>query len=265
MSQQRNNATGEGERRLTARSVLASVLLGTDPPRLPTPLLLRTAALFGISEGSARTALSRMSGAGEVVAEGGGYRLVGRLVARQARQTASRRAEVLPWDGTWELVTIDGDRARSAADRAALRDALRALRLAELREGVWARPDNLSPDRSPEARAQADLWCRRWRGARPEPAPTPAELWDLAGWARRADALRADMDSLVTGFEAGEAAELAAGFVTSAAVLRHLQADPLLPTELQPPAWPGDALRSAYDRYDAAYRAVLGTWFAGAR
>lgn len=249
---------------LTARSVLASVLLGTDPPWLPTPLLLRTAALFGISEGSARTALSRMSSAEEVVGERGGYRLVGRLVARQARQAASRRAEVRDWDGTWELMTVEGDGARSAADRAALRDALRQLRLAELREGLWGRPDNLDGDRSPEARVVAEGWCRTWTGARPDPVPDPAALWDLAGWAVEAESHRRAMAGLVEGFEAGDPAQLAAGFVTSAAVLRHLQADPLLPTTLLPGDWPGPALRADYDRYDDAYRAVLRTWFATA-
>ena len=37
--------------------------------------------------------------------------------------------------------------------------------------------------------------------------------------------------------------------------------DPLLPEELLPPRWPGTALRSEYDRFDAAYRAVLRDWF----
>lgn len=247
--------------RLTARSVLASVLLGTDPPRLPTPLLVRTAGLFGISEGTTRTALSRMVSTGEAVSEDGGYRLAGRLVARQARQMASRRAETRPWDGTWELATVDGDAGRSAADRATLREALRALRLVELREGAWARPDNLHDDRSPEALAVAQQWCRRWGGARPDPTPRPADLWDLAAWAETAEALRADMSALLGGLEAGDPDELADGFVTSAAVLRHLQSDPLLPAELLPRRWPGSALRSDYDRYDAAYRAVLRTWF----
>ncbi|MGH9084385.1 MAG: PaaX family transcriptional regulator C-terminal domain-containing protein, partial [Acidimicrobiales bacterium] len=62
--------------------------------------------------------------------------------------------------------------------------------------------------------------------------------------------------------DAGDPGGLAEGFVTSAAVLRLLQADPLLPRELRPPDWPGDDLRADYDRYDAAYRAVLRTWFA---
>jgi phenylacetic acid degradation operon negative regulatory protein len=251
-------------RPLTARSVLASVLLGTDPPWLPTTLLVRTAGLFGISEGSTRTALSRMVGAGEAVSEDGGYRLVGRLVARQARQSASRRAETRRWDGTWELATVGGDSARSAADRAALREALTALRLAELREGTWARPDNLDPDRATEARDVARRWCVCWSGAAPDPALDPAELWDLTAWSSTAAALRADMAGLVSHLEADEPKGLADGFVTSAAVLRHLQADPLLPPELLPADWPGDALRTDYDRYDTAYRAALRTWFTAA-
>ena len=51
------------------------------------------------------------------------------------------------------------------------------------------------------------------------------------------------------------------GFVLSASVLRLTQADPLLPTELLPAAWPGAALRAEYDRYDAAYQSLLRTWF----
>ena len=45
---------------LTARSVLASALLGMDPPELPVSQLVRLTGLFGISENRARVALSRM-------------------------------------------------------------------------------------------------------------------------------------------------------------------------------------------------------------
>jgi phenylacetic acid degradation operon negative regulatory protein len=261
MSLRRNT---EVARPLTARSVLASVLLGTDPPWLPTPLLVRTAALFGISEGSTRTALSRLVASGEAVAERGGYRLAGRLVARQARQAASRRPATLEWDGTWEMATVEGEGSRAAADRAALREAMRILRMAELREGLWARPHNLPDDRSAEAATVARRWCRWWTGATADPAPAPAELWDLDGWVAEAADLRAQMTELSAALEAGDADALADGFVTSAAVLRHLQADPLLPASLLPAGWPGDALRADYDRFDDAYRAVLRAWFANA-
>ena len=53
---------------------------------------------------------------------------------------------------------------------------------------------------------------------------------------------------------------LAPGFELSAAVLRHLQADPLLPEQLQPQDWPGSRLRETYDAWDATYRSTLDSW-----
>jgi len=79
---------------LTARSVLASALLGEDPPQLPVSHLVHLAALFGINENRARVALSRMASAGEVTTDGSGrYRLAGHLLDRRDRQTGSRRAQ----------------------------------------------------------------------------------------------------------------------------------------------------------------------------
>ena len=80
-------------RPLTARSVMASALLGMDPPELPVAQLVRLTGLFGISENGARVALSRMVAAGEATSDGAGhYRLAGHLADRQARQSASRAA-----------------------------------------------------------------------------------------------------------------------------------------------------------------------------
>ena len=65
------------------------------------------------------------------------------------------------------------------------------------------------------------------------------------------------MDRLVP---ADACSDLAPGFELSAAVLRHLQADPLLPADLLPPGWPGPRLRAGYDRWDRQYRRVLADW-----
>ena len=144
--------------------------------------------------------------------------------------------------------------ARSRDERATARDALLGARLAELREGVWLRPDNLAVPPIAGARLLTVL-------PDDDPAELAATLWDLGGWARDAGALRERMDRLVRSLEAGDTAALRDGFVLSADVLRHFQHDPLLPGELLPPAWPGPALRAEYDRYDAAYRRVIGDWF----
>jgi phenylacetic acid degradation operon negative regulatory protein len=89
-----------------------------------------------------------------------------------------------------------------------------------------------------------------------DPAALAASLWDLGAWSVRARAL---LDALDARPPLGPD-DLAPGFELSAAVLRHLQADPLLPAELLPSGWPGARLRRTYDRWDARYRSVLRTW-----
>ena len=249
---------------------MASTLLGIDPPRLSTALLVRSGELFGISGPTTRVALSRMVAAGELEPDPldggsgnqpGGYRLAGPMLARQARQAASRTAERRRWKGDWEMAVVTDGR-RSAADRADLRAAMSRLRLAEVRESVWLRPDNLEPTRVPEAAAVVAEQCTRYT-VRPDdehPAELAARLWPLDEWSAVAAGLRAEMDDLVGALESGDTGALAPGFVVSAAVLRHLLADPLLPPDLLPPSWPGDALRAEYDRYDRAFKSVWRDW-----
>lgn len=250
---------------LTARSVVASTLLGIQPPRLPTALLVRSGELFGIAEGTTRVALSRMVAAGELEPDDGGYRLAGPLLARQERQDQSRRSPTRRWDGTWRMAVVRPE-PRPAAARADLREAMRRLQLAEHRDGVWLRPDNLPDDRLPEARVVADGQCA-WFTARPDgdPAELAATLWDLDAWAAHAEALRAELAAHRPVVEAGDTDALAPGFVLDAAVVRHLLADPRLPDSLLPASWPGAALRDEFERYDRAYKAIWRNWFRAQR
>lgn len=253
-------------RPLTARSVIASTLLGTHPPQLPSRLLVRSGELFGIAEGTVRTAISRMVAAGELEAVDGSYRLAGPLLERQARQDASRRAERRRWTGDWELAVVPGGERREAVARGQLREAMRRLHLAELREGVWLRPDNLDPHRSPEAASIVMAQCVRFSARLDgDPATLAARLWDLDGWARTARQLERELRRHLPRLERGDPARLREAFVVSAAVLRHLLADPLLPTELLPASWPGDQLRATYDRFDAAFKATWRRHFRAAR
>lgn len=247
-------------RPLTARSVIASTLLGVDPPRLPTLALVRSGELFGLSEGATRTALSRMAAAGDVVADGAGYRLAGSLLDRHARQQAARDAPTRPWDGTWELAVVPDGR-RPAAERARLRAAARRLRLAEVREGCWARPDNLDARRSPAERAVVDAQCLALRGARPDDDDAFVAAFDPEGWASTARHLLADMARSQPSLDVRDAGALAETFHVDAAVVRHLVADPALPPELEPPDWPAEALRAAFARFDGGFKATWRAWY----
>ncbi|MEU1309401.1 PaaX family transcriptional regulator C-terminal domain-containing protein [Streptomyces cinnamoneus] len=233
-------------RPLTARSIVLSTLLGHHPPALPARALVRVGQLFGTAEGTIRTALTRMVAAGDVEQRDGAYRLTERLLTRQARQDDSRAPRTRPWDGDWEIAVVTGER-RAAPERAALRQAMAGLRMAELREGCWLRPANLVRRDRPAVVAEQ---CTLLTGA-PErdPAVLTAGLWDLAAWARRARALEAAL--------ADRPGPLADRFTVSAAVLRHLLADPVLPEALLPADWPGERLRARYEAFDRDFRALL--------
>lgn len=236
---------------LTARSVVASTLLGLRPPALGPGALVRAGEVFGIAEGTTRVALSRMLAAGELVAEDGTYRLAGRLLDRMARQDASRRPALKRWGGTWCTAVVTKTN-RSAAERNDLRAALRELRLGELREGVWMRPDNLGAEVPTGARAVADEQCMWLRASPDDPCGIATVLWDLEGWSRRAETLRQRMrlSKVRLNSPEGERSDtLQVGFVLAASVLRHMQADPLLPPRLLPRDWPGSDLRADYDDY----------------
>lgn len=250
---------------LTARGIIASTLLGTDPPLLSARRLSRAGELFGVSPGTIRVALSRMSAAGELAKEDRGYRLTGELLVRQERQRSGRTPLTSEWNGQWEITIVTAT-GRSAAERASLRAALAALRLAERREGVWMRPDNLASDRNASARAEVDVSCETHLGRprNPDDAPRLAgRLWDLSAWAADAAELCTSLEKLsaeLANPATSDGEVLAPGFIESAAVLRHLTLDPVLPPELEPEGWPAAELRSTYDAFDAAYRRELRHW-----
>lgn len=230
---------------------MLSTLIGTQPPVLPGRLLVKLANEFGIADGTARVALSRMVSAGDLINNDGLYELSGPHLVRQQRQDQAQQPSQQPWDGSWEQVAISAG-PRPAAERQSTRRALDALKFAEYREGLWLRPANLDPDRLPAVRAQlGPELC--WFRSRPEdPAALAANLWDLDAWADGAARLCADMDRSVN---------VATGFVLSAAVLRHFLADPELPADLAPPDWPAELLRVRYQAFDAVYRSELSSFF----
>lgn len=218
--------------RMTARSVVLSVLLGAHPASASAAELIRLTTDFGIRESTLRVALTRMVSAGDLIRSADGYRLSSRLLARQRRQDDALDPKPRQWDGTWSTVVVTsvGTDARS---RAALRTTLCEMRFGELREGVWMRPANLD-------QAVPDVLCDRVRvltARDDDPADLAGRLWDLSGWAATGQRLLDEMSS---------AAAIPARFTAAAGIVRHLLTDPVLPEELLPAEWPGAALRSAY-------------------
>ncbi|MGV9989185.1 PaaX family transcriptional regulator C-terminal domain-containing protein [Streptomyces sp. NPDC003374] len=222
-----------GLRPLSARSVVLSLLLGTHPPELPVRDLVRAVEPFGVGGSTLRAALSRMVAAGDLRRSEGVYGLSERLLERQRRQDAAVHPATLAWNGDWEMVVVTAT-GREPAERAELRTRLTALRLAELREGVWLRPANL---RRPWPTDLDPVVQRLTARPRESAAELAARLWPLDAWAATARALLGHVD------RAGRPADR---FTVLAAVVRHLLADPVLPAALLPDDWPGPALRAAY-------------------
>jgi phenylacetic acid degradation operon negative regulatory protein len=260
------------ERPLGPRSVIASLLLGRHPPRARVGLLVRWCALFGIGESATRVALSRMVERSELTADDGTYELAGRVRRRQQAQDAALRVAPgdtsdQPWNGGWRLEVVTGT-DRSAADRRELRAAAAHLRLAALREGVWTRPDNLPPVADdPDAAAVVRAQCTSWRGAPldGDPRAMASDLFAIGGLADRGTELLTALGEVVSRLPHGVDGEappgvLADAFEVGAAAAQHLRRDPLLPSALLPPQWPGDALRARYATYERVFGEAVAGW-----
>ncbi len=269
MSPQRNSATrdrldGDLLGPLTPRSLIASLLLRSDPPRMRGARLVQWCALFGVPPGTTRVALSRMTDRGELVAVDGSYELTGPIGRRRPAQDWALRPELGDWDGTWRVGIVEGG-PRDAGRRRDLRDAMRRLRHVEVREGVWTRPDNL-----PRVAAPNDAWAVAteqcgWWSARPDDdvAARATTLFDAGGWSARADRLARRLATANERLERSVVPDhvLADAFEVGTAALAHVRNDPLLPAELVTRPSAGGSLRAAYGRYERAFTRALRAWF----
>ena len=271
MAQHRKTARRPGRtargRPLTARSVVASTLLGRRPapPADPAARALRRAVRH-----------QRGDDPGGAVADGGGGRAAwptatptswpaGCSSARPASRPAGAPASGA-WTGDWTMAVVTEAR-RPVAARAELRPAMGVLRLAELARGRVAA--SRQPRRRagpPRRRGRGRAQCRRFRRGRPDPADgSPGEL-------------AAGCGTSTAGTPGRRAARRAGRGGGCARGRRHRRAGARLravgrrccatcwPTRCCPPSccrtgWPGDDLRADYDRYDRAFKALWREWF----
>ena len=237
-----------GVRPFNARSLVLSVLLGLPDGRLPLRSLLRLADEFEIAPGTMRTALSRLAAAGEVRAVGGTYELSGRLLERKQAQDTGRRPPGATWDGTWWVVLVTAP-SRGVAERRAFRTHMVNARMGELRPECWLRPANI--DLLAGLTRLDGVVTVRGPLDGEDAATMLARLWDLDAVAARCHWLRRRLD------DRAHPASLPDAMALSAAVVRFLREEPLLPDALTPPDWKVDELRRAYRRYDRAFGAAL--------
>lgn len=240
-------------RPLNARSIVLSVLLGMHPPQLSAARLVRLGALFDISSGAMRTALSRSVRTGELELESGRYRLVGALLGRQRAQDLGRSlaTEAEGWNGDWSTVFAI-ESGRSLADRRAFRATMTNHRLGELRPTIWMRPANriVVPDVDKTISTTGPL-----RG--PTDNDLVAQLWNLPAFDSVArDLLERCRQQIATlDWETPDA--IVPSFELAATILRFLRREPLLPIELQPVGWPIDDLRTAYAELERCHQHAI--------
>ena len=223
-------------RPLTARSAILSMLLGAHPPSATVGEVVAFGRHVDINDSAVRAALTRMVAAGDLHREKSVYTLSDRLVERQRRQDEAMKVPTGDWNGTWRVAAVVSS-GKDPQSRLHLRRSMIAAHFAELREGVWIRPDNL--DWEPGPQIADDLELMR---ARPD-----HHAGDLA------HQLVAPHRWAATGRDLLVHAERATSphdrLTAVATIMRHLTHDPLLPGELLPDEWPGGALRRTYDAF----------------
>jgi len=246
----------------SARSLLLSYLLGTHPPDVPAARLVDVGELFGLRAGTVRTALSRLTAAGDLEADDGRYRLAGRLLERQRELDRGQRSLASGWSGEWWTVLVTAD-ARSVADRRRFRSAMEGALLGELRPDTWMRPANTeTPGEVVATFCESGVVATRGPLTVGDGAALARQLWDVDSIESTSTAIVDVLGPLGTALAATEvgsderASLLPLTFEVSAVAVRHLRTEPQLPVDLADSS-ASQALRTTYAEVTALFRSAL--------
>jgi phenylacetic acid degradation operon negative regulatory protein len=226
----------------------------TEP--LPTAALIALLGEFGVSDSSARAALSRLTRNGLLTASKHGRRTYRRLSERAAgvldegaRRIFSFGRTTRPWDGTWNVVAFSVPE-RDRPTRHTLRERLRWLGFAPLYDGLWVAPWDQGTE---VVRQLAELGLETatvFRAATvPGAARLPQHAWDLDDLHRHYDEFITAVGELNERIHAGAVSPVDA-LVARTYVMDQWRAfptlDPELPDELLPDAWPRATARELF-------------------
>ncbi|CAM3518658.1 PaaX family transcriptional regulator C-terminal domain-containing protein [Kibdelosporangium persicum] len=230
---------------------------------LPSAALVALLGEFGITEVSARAALSRLSRRGLLELSRTGrhtsYALSGRaaqVLAEGLRHIITFGAEELPWSGQWTVAVFSVPEDQRDL-RHALRTRLAWLGFASLFDGVWVSPHERVADITSVLAELAIDTATVLRSEVIDGSPAgghPINAWDLDGLRGRYTALIEEYTSvrqrLLTG-QVGTAEALVLRTALMDAWRRFPGLDPELPAALLPQPWPRAQARALFtELYD---------------
>ncbi|MFF5179717.1 PaaX family transcriptional regulator C-terminal domain-containing protein [Micromonospora sp. NPDC000316] len=242
-------------------TTLLGEYLDSSDADLPSSAVIAILREFGVSEASARAALSRLVKRGLIAVRGTGRSPVYHLTPQAIAKHRSRMRHFLTfgahqphWTGEWVLVSFSIPNAGQAS-RHAVRKALSALRFVGLYDSVWIRP---ATDAAPVKESLTEL-LHHVEGARwsvmhvrfdDESGPHgPASAYDLTGLAATYSTFIQQYAELRVDALAGQVAPARALVARTSAMdswRKFADADPDLPPHLLPQPWPRQQARETF-------------------
>jgi phenylacetic acid degradation operon negative regulatory protein len=231
-----------------------------------TSTLIDVLGRFGVEEKATRQALMRTAADGWLASERSGRRTrwqlsaaASRLLTEGTERIFGFRTDGASWDGRWLLVIVRVPETERTA-RHRLRTRLAWAGLGSPSPGIWLSPH---PDRLDEVRAvlddagmlaDAQLFVGGYAGGG-ELARLVQQAWDL-------DAIRADYDQFLAQFASPDVTDPLVAVVDLVHSWRRFPStDPLLPRELLPRPWSGDAAARLFaGRHESWAPAARAQW-----
>lgn len=226
---------------------------------LPSAAIVDLLGEFGVTNGAARTTISRLARRGVIEGRRNGrnsaYRLTEPAMAnltRGGRGIAAFGAGQESWDGWWTLVAFSMPQQESA-QRRAIREHLRWRGYAPLYDGVWVSPHPMTAQEQTDLAGVAFGAMSVFRAQHLEletgATRNPVEAWDIAGIAKEYTTFIRRWSRLLPRIAAGSISGTAAVRLRTEVMdlyRRFPVLDPLLPTELLPSGWPRTRAREVF-------------------
>ena len=228
--------------RPTPKRLILSLLSAPSLETIKVGHLVKWGQLFGIEASATRVAVGRLAKQQLITAVGRGIYTIGpqgSLIAQTASHWAEVETRIGPWSGSWIVVHTSH---LGRVNKTALRARERAFRLngfAELVSGLWCRPDNLAQALDLTRHELITLGLEAEAVVMQVsalPGLGPDELHAL--WPR--EALEAGYREYIAAMAVSEQQLQTMGsddaaretFLVGEAVIRRINADPLLPAQM---------------------------------